>query len=318
MARLKIAFSGMGAVGGYYGCMLAAYNNLSPSPAVDLYFIARGKHLEEIRRQGLLCHRAYEGTIRGVPTLATDDPAEIGTPVDYLFCCTKAYDLEENLRQLAPLIGRQTVLIPLLNGMDIVERIRRIYPEQPVWHGCVYIGARLSAPGEITKFALRDMLFFGDSRGESPARQLTLLRLLLKAGINAYNPEDIIERVWKKFFLISTAATLTSFLNTTVHNAITRHRDLYITLCGELRSVAEAVGIRLPPNIIEATIDAQQMMPFDATTSMHTDFLKGKQTELETLTGSVLRLAERVGVAVPAYRFMYKGLKNFPYPPAGN
>lgn len=105
MNKTKIAISGIGAVGGYYGGLLAA--RYKDSEDIDIYFISRGENLEEIRKNGIEVKNTFL-TIKAKPTLATDNPAEIG-PVDYLFCCTKSYDLEENIVQLTPIIGPNTV-----------------------------------------------------------------------------------------------------------------------------------------------------------------------------------------------------------------
>ena len=262
MNKTKIAISGIGAVGGYYGGLLAA--RYKDSEDIDIYFISRGENLEEIRKNGIEVKNTFL-TIKAKPTLATDNPAEIG-PVDYLFCCTKSYDLEENIVQLTPIIGPNTVIIPLLNGADIAERIQKLLPNNEVWKGCVYIGSRLE--------------------------------------------------IWKKFFMISTAATITSYFNETIGEVVNNHIDLFITLGYELKSVAEAKGIRLPDGQVFSAIDAQKIMPNNSTTSMHSDFQKGNRTEVETLTGYVVRTAQELGIEVPTYQFMYKGLTEFPYPVA--
>lgn len=318
MDKLRIAFSGIGAVGGYYGGVLTA--RYQGTEKADLFFIARGENLQAIRADGLRIKTGIR-TLHAVPALATDQPAEIGAPVDYLFCCTKSYDLEENIAQLAPIIGPETVLIPLQNGLDAAERIQKLLPGQEVWKGCVYIGARLKQPGFVEKFTGKERIFFGSgtpAKGEDKERQTRLLKLLTYARINAFNPADIDTRIWKKFFMISTAATITSFFNQTIHEVLDQHKDMFITLGTELRSVAEAAGVRLPDDIVFSSLEAQQGMPAGATTSMHDDFRKGKKTELETLTGSVIRKAAEWGVEVPTYQFMYNGLTQIPYPTEGN
>ena len=251
-------------------------------------------------------------TIHTAPALATDNPVEIG-PVDYLFCCTKSYDLEENIQQLKPVIGPETVIIPLLNGLDIEERIHNILPGQEVWKGCVYIGSRLTEPGVVEKFSLKERIFFGN-KDANKDKQTELLKLLMYARLNAFNPADIDLRIWKKFFMISTAATATSFFNQPIDEVLAQHIDLFIALGTELKSVAEAMEVSLPDDIVYTSIETQKMMPAGSTTSMHSDFLAGKKTELETLTGYVIRQAEKLGVDVPTYRFMYNGLSFYPYP----
>lgn len=314
MGKLRIAFSGMGAIGGYYGGLLTA--RYQGTEKADIFFIARGENLRAIQADGLRVKTGLR-TLHAIPALATDRPEEIGGPVDYLFCCTKSYDLEENIAQLAPIIGPHTIIIPLQNGVDAAERVRAMLPGQEVWKGCVYIGARLKQPGWVEKFTPKERIFFGNdlpSNFESRERQTKLLKILTYARLNAFNPADINLRIWKKFFLISTAATITSFFNLPVSEAIEQHGDMFITLGSELRSVAEAQGILLPDDIVFSSLEAQRAMPAGATTSMHEDFRRGKKTELEYLTGYVIRKAAELGVDVPTYRFMYNGLTEFPYP----
>lgn len=309
MSKIKIAFSGIGAVGGYYGGTLAAF--YEKSGEVDVFFIARGENLRVIRENGLEIKKSYK-KILARPTLATDNPVEIG-PVDYLFCCTKSYDLEDNIRQLSPVIGPDTVIIPLLNGAEISEQIQKILPDNKVWKGCVYIGARLISPGHIEKFSLKDRLFFGLNKKDKE-QQDKLRSLLNNARIFVTNPDDIDIEIWKKFFMISPAATITSYFNATINEVISDHMDLFIALGYELKSVAEAKGIQLPEDIVFSSIQAQKMMPGNSTTSMHSDFKHGNRTEIETLTGYVIREADALGIEVPTYKFMYKGLTEFPYP----
>ena len=311
MNKTKIAISGIGAVGGYYGGLLAA--RYKDSEDIDIYFISRGENLEEIRKNGIEVKNTFL-TIKAKPTLATDNPAEIG-PVDYLFCCTKSYDLEENIVQLTPIIGPNTVIIPLLNGADIAERIQKLLPNNEVWKGCVYIGSRLVRPGRVEKFTIKDRMFFGSKQGNKK-RQKDLQDILANARILTTIPDDIDLEIWKKFFMISTAATITSYFNETIGEVVNNHIDLFITLGYELKSVAEAKGIRLPDGQVFSAIDAQKIMPNNSTTSMHSDFQKGNRTEVETLTGYVVRTAQELGIEVPTYRFMYKGLTEFPYPVA--
>ena len=235
MNKTKIAISGIGAVGGYYGGLLAA--RYKDSEDIDIYFISRGENLEEIRKNGIEVKNTFL-TIKAKPTLATDNPAEIG-PVDYLFCCTKSYDLEENIVQLTPITGPNTVIIPLLNGADIAERIQKLLPNNEVWKGCVYIGSRLTEPGVVEKFSLKERIFFGN-KDANKDKQTELLKLLMYARLNAFNPADIDLRIWKKFFMISTAATITSYFNETIGEVVNNHIDLFITLGYELKSVAEA------------------------------------------------------------------------------
>lgn len=302
---IKIAISGIGGVGGYYGGLLAG--RYQSSEKVEVCFIARGKNLETIRDEGLRIQVGGE-TKRVRPVMATNRAQEFGV-ADYLFCTTKSYDLDDNIRQLSPVIGPQTIIIPLLNGADITERIRALLPGNQVWYGCVYIGARLAEPGLITRFSADEYLWFGDPDA-SPDRQAELLGILTAAGINASNPRDILFRIWRKFFMISISATLTSYYNQCIGKIFDLHTDDYFRLGRELMAVAATKGIRYPEDMIEQAIAEQKRMPYDSTTSMHTDFKKHKATELETLTGFVVRNGEQAGIPVPVYKMMYEKLKS--------
>ena len=272
MNKTKIAISGIGAVGGYYGGLLAA--RYKDSEDIDIYFISRGENLEEIRKNGIEVKNTF-----------------------------------------LTIIGPNTVIIPLLNGADIAERIQKLLPNNEVWKGCVYISSRLVRPGRVEKFTIKDRMFFGSKQGNKK-RQKDLQDILANARILTTIPDDIDLEIWKKFFMISTAATITSYFNETIGEVVNNHIDLFITLGYELKSVAEAKGIRLPDGQVFSAIDAQKIMPNNSTTSMHSDFQKGNRTEVETLTGYVVRTAQELGIEVPTYQFMYKGLTEFPYPVA--
>ncbi|MCC8094930.1 MAG: hypothetical protein LIP05_05990 [Tannerellaceae bacterium] len=154
--------SGTGGVGGYYGGLLAAH--YEPESPVEVNFISKGENLRAIRTNGLLV-RTPGSEIQAIPAQITDQPSEIGI-VDYLFCCTKSYDLESNIEQLKPVIGEKTVIIPFLNGLDNTQRIQQMLPEHTVWKGCVYIGSRIEAPGIINRFSTDERLFFGSEESE--------------------------------------------------------------------------------------------------------------------------------------------------------
>ena len=149
-------------------------------------------------------------------------------------------------------------------------------PNNEIWKGCVYIGSRLVKPGKVEKFTIKDRMVFGskdtststgNSRTTPTKRQKELQEILANARISTTIPDDIDMEIWKKFFMISTAATITSYFNETISEAINNHIDLFITLGYELKSVAVAKGIPLPEDQIFSAIDAQKIMPNNSTTS---------------------------------------------------
>ena len=243
---MNILFSGIGGVGGYYGGVMAAhYKDVA---GVDISFFARGRHLETIRRDGLTV-RFPGGEFKAFPAVATDKAEDAG-PADYIFLATKTYNLDENLDQLAPVVSPDTVLIPLLNGVDNVSRIASRFPEAGVWGGCTYIVTRREAPGLVCKYSERDSLWFGNA-GASSERQDALEKLFRDAGINCTATAEIGLRLWKKFMLTSTGGTLTSYYDTCIGDVLKYHKDVFVGLAREVQVLAAAHGYMLPEDAPE-------------------------------------------------------------------
>ena len=301
---IKITLSGIGGVGGYFGGFLAKHFEHSPEAGIS--FLARGENEKAIRERGL-----YLETVRGNftarPKHISADPRLIGE-TDYLICSTKAYDLEESMRQLAPCIGKNTVILPLQNGVDSAERIRKIYPANETWEGCVYLVSRLVAPGHVKETGNIDRIFFGSENGNA-AKLAMLEKIFHEAGISATLSPDIRLTVWEKFIFISVVATLTSFTGKVIGEVREQHQEQMLALLGELSAVALANRIRFPANIIPLTLEKIGRMQYESTSSMHSDFRKGGKTELESLTGYVVRLGGQLHVPTPVFLQMYESLK---------
>lgn len=304
---MKIVVVGIGGVGGYYGGLLA--KQYDGSAAVEIYFVARGAHLLKMQQEGLKVI-AESGSFIAHPKLATDEVSEIGK-VDYIILCTKSYDLEATVLQIKPLVGSNTVILPLLNGADISLRIRALLPNTEVWNGCSYIVARLNEPGIVQSSGDLHALHFGYNN-QTSERLLQFEKILQDAGIEATFSDNILLLIWIKFMFISTTASLTSYFNVSFRELVTDElrKNTLVDLSHELILVAHAEGIELPSNLIDKAIKRLEKMPLQATTSMHSDFLSGRNTELETLTGIVIQMAHKYGISVPVYERVYAELKN--------
>lgn len=302
----KILIAGIGGVGGYYGGLLSRYSENKDNLAV--YFIARGEHLKKIRELGLRVKAETEEFVTR-PALATDNANEIGT-VDYIILCTKSYDLDATIEQLRPCVGSSTVILPLLNGANISQRIRDLLPGTEVWEGCVYIVGRLIEPGVIESSGGLHDLFFGYENSTSE-RLLVMEQLMKNAGIKATLSENIRMIIWRKFIFISTTASLTSYFNVGFRDLLTDEYRKSVTLAflNEVSAVAKAEGVVFEGDIIATTIRHIEKLPFGTTTSMHSDFQGGRNTELDTLTKIVIDLGSKVGIDVPTYEMVYEKLK---------
>lgn len=307
----NITISGLGGVGGYYGAMLvqaARREGLGRT----ISFVARGAHCEAIRQRGLHVHTP-ERDFTVTPDFVAEDAHSL-PPASLLILATKSYDLEANIQQLRPIIQPDTIILPLLNGADITAQVQALLPKQRVWDGCVYISGRKPSAGEILLEAERERFVYGSRLLERSPEELELYALLYSVGVNVHNPDDIETQIRKKFLMISATATGTSYFNQTVGEALETHREEMRGLIEELCTLFSALGDDLGADAVERTLERQTFMIPSTTSSMHVDFMAGRPTELETLTGYVVREARRIGLRLPLYERMYTALASQPYP----
>jgi len=300
--QTKIIIAGIGGVGGYFGGLLA---KKYAGSAVQVSFIARGEHLNQIRQHGLKVLKGEE-TFIAKPAVATNDAGAIGL-ADYILICTKNYDLAGIVAQLKPCIGPNTVILPLLNGIEGVEKIREMVPHALVPAGCVYIVSALKEPGVVANIGNQQKLFFGLDHN-TDERLIRLEQLLKDADIEATLSTDISKIIWQKFIFLSSLATATSYFDQPVGRLLEENSAVLTDLITEVVALAKAKGIAVDPDIKEKSIAHYRQLPYEATSSMHRDFAASKQTELESLTGYVVKQADLLQVAVPNFQKAYAQL----------
>jgi len=302
---MNIVIAGIGGVGGYFGGLLAKQFHNSE---IRIFFMARGEHENAIRNAGLKLETT-SGNFIVNPDGIFPEPGEAGI-ADLILFCTKSYDLEESANKCRSIVDRKTVLLPLLNGVDATERLEKIFPRNEVWKGCVYLVSRLAAPGLIRESGNIRKLFFGSDSG-SESRLSSAENIFRHAGIDATWSKNIIETVWEKFLFISPMATLTSYLDKSISEVFSNAESykLLEKLLKEIKAVSDSKKIILPESLTQENINKLKSLPADATTSMHSDFKKGGRTELESLTGYVIKEADQMGISVPTYNMMYERLK---------
>lgn len=304
--KTKIVIVGLGGVGGYYGGMLA--KQYADNPDVEIYFVARGAHLRKVQENGLTLI-TEKGTFQVYPTLATDDVTEIGT-ADYIIMTPKSYDLDATVAQIKPIVGLNTVILPLLNGIDNSDRIRTLLPGTEVWQGCCYIVARLNEPGVVESSGGVHRFNFGYEYKQSNERLIDFETLLKEAGIDATFHEKIMHVIWTKFFFISSTASLTSYFDVSFGALLTDEvrKATLVSVLEELLLVANAEGAEIEHTVIDKVIHQLEKLPFETTASMHSDFKAGKNTEVQGLTGAVIQLAKKHTIATPTYEKVYAEL----------
>lgn len=289
----KIGILGVGGVGGYLGGMLEeAYGR---SPDIEIVFITRPGTAAIMREKGLHIITPKEDKII-FPGNIVDDPHSAGA-LDALLFCTKTYHLDETLPSLEECITEDTLILPLMNGVDGSEHIRQAYPHAKVLEGCIYIVARLLEPGVVKIGSESHSVFLGSDMIDT--KRLEWLETLLRqAGVNAKIPEDIRKTVWEKFLFISCIASSTTYFDASIGQVLDTpaRKKVLESLLKEFIAVAKAHGIALGPDSFEETLDKMKKLPYEATSSMHGDAKKGGKTEYRSLTEYVSELGHKYDI----------------------
>ncbi len=299
---LKIAVMGSGGVGGYFGGRLAQAGE-------DVAFIARGPHLDALRGGGLKVESPL-GDFTVAPIRATDDPSEVG-PVDIVLFAVKLYDTDTAAEQARPLIGPDTAVVSLQNGVEGVEVLRRVFGERHVMGGVAHIAAVIAAPGVIRHGGRMAHLTFGELDGRESERVAALLAACGRAGIEAVASTDISRDMWTKFVFLSAFSAVTSVTRRSI-GPILRDPDtraLYEAALGETVAVARARGVKLADDAVAEVLAFTDGLDPGMKSSMLGDLERGKRLELHHLSGAVVRLGRELGVPTPVHGFVVVALK---------
>lgn len=298
---MRIAVYGTGGVGGYLGGRLA-------QAGTDVHFIARGAHLRALREHGLQV-RSVKGDF-ALRAPATDDPAEIG-PCDYVLFCVKAFDTEPAAVRLGPLVGDNTAVVSLQNGVDNEEKLARAVGVDHVMGGAAFIFAGIAEPGVIVHTGGPTSITFGELDGRVSTRAQRLLDQCKQAGFAAELSTSIKTVLWAKLALICAQAGMTAAVRLpigeirTVDAAWAAFRRLVEEVC----AVAAADGTPVPSADQQRAVSIAQAIEPGNFSSLHDDLVRGRPMELEALHGFVVRRAAEHDVPVPMSEAVYAILK---------
>jgi 2-dehydropantoate 2-reductase len=292
---MKIAFMGSGGVGGLIGARLA-------QAGCDVSFIARGAHLAAMREHGLKLESPV-GNVHLPNVRVTDDPGSLG-PVDIVVIAVKLWDTGAAARAIAPLIGPDTGVLSLQNGVRKDEILRPIFGERALMGGVAYMGTAISRPGVILHTGTLQRVVFGEYDGRRSKRAEALLGFLQKTGIDARLSDDIRRSIWEKFVFLVGMAAVTATIRLPL-GPILKHpltRQFYLDAMREAAAVGRAHGVRLPEDIAEERLAFSDTLPPSMTASLQLDLERGNPLEVEWLSGSVVELGAAVGVPTPIHR----------------
>ena len=301
---MRIAVVGAGGVGGGFGAALA-------KAGADVTFIARGAHLAAMKANGLRVEGG-RGETHLVPTHATDDPGTVG-PVDFILFCVKLWDVESAGEHIKPLVGPNTAVIPLQNGIDSPERLLPILGARAVMGGVAQISASIVEPGVIRQVGTFMRMLFGELDGSRSQRSEDLLALCLKAGFDVTLSDQIVTELWMKFILLATNASMMSLVRLPI-GAVRDDPDMreqFAAAYKEVIDVSRARGVALPADALGKVMRFNGSAPPAMKPSMALDLERGNRIELPWLGGKVVELGRQLGVPTPSHALMYAALKPY-------
>ena len=301
---MRIAVVGAGGVGGGFGAALA-------KAGADVTFIARGAHLAAMKSKGLKVE-SPRGDTHLVPTQATDDPKTVG-PVDVVLFCVKLWDVESAGAAIKPMVAADTAVIPLQNGVDASERLAPILGRQAVMGGVANISATIVEPGVIRQTGTLLRMVFGELDGSTSARGEAFAALCGRAGIDGVLSTAILTELWMKFILLASNAGVMALTRLPV-GKLRDDPDIspwFTTAYEEVASVGRALGVVLPADAVEKTLNFNHNAPPQLMASMAVDLLRGNRIELPWLSGKVVELGRKHGVPTPTHALMYAALKPY-------
>jgi 2-dehydropantoate 2-reductase len=298
---MRIAIFGAGGVGGYFGGRLTQAGE-------DVVFIARGEHLEAIRKQGLQVD-SVRGDFTLQPVQATDDPSKVGA-VDVVLLGVKAWQVEEAAQSMGPMIGPDTFVVPLENGVEAPTQLAAVLGKQHVMGGLAKIMSFKVGPGHIRHAGMEPYVAFGELDNRSSERAERLRQAFERAQVTVEIPQNIQIALWEKFLFITSLSGIGAITRAPagVLRSIPETRKMLEQTMQEIFAVAQAHEISLPENTIQKTIAFVDTLPPSATTSTQRDIIEGKPSELKSLNGAVVRLGLEVGVSTPLNLLIYNSL----------
>ena len=302
---MRIAILGSGAVGGYFGAKLARSGQ-------DVTFIARGAHLEAIRSRGLEIRSAKLGDFT-VKAPAESDTARVGA-VDAVIVAVKTYDNATALPMLTPMVGTNSVVLTLQNGVDSADDIAAVVGEQHVLGGTTYVATALEAPGVIVQTGVhRSIIFgevFGPRRSISPRVQ-SIADVLAAADIQVTPVADARVPIWDKFVYLVAFSGFTGASRLAIGHIwkYPHVQEMFYAASREIAAIAKAEGVTISANRFDTLAEYMENLPPTTRSSLLIDLEQGKRIEVEALQGAAVRRAKKHNVPVPIVSTLYAVLK---------
>jgi len=315
MNKLNVCVMGVGGVGGYFGGKLAHTFSSNSDSSVDIFFVARGKHLGAIRENGLTVKSPEFGTITCKPTLATERISEL-PQMDIFLITVKGYDLMEAATSMKGHIKENSTILAPLNGADIQEKLRIKVNTGIILPSCVYISSYIEEPG-VLHTGKPGKIIFGRVPAYPDYTPHELFRLFKKSSIDYEWKEDANPAIWEKYIFIASFSLISAYYNRTLGEIIEEPslKKEVIAIMNEIDSIVLKRKIQLPDGIVDLSLKKATMFPPDTQTSLQRDISQKKgKSELELFGGTIIDLGKKVGIPTPTTRKICQELERISSP----
>lgn len=299
---MKIYILGTGGVGGYFGGLLAKAGN-------DVTFVCRGEQYKAIKTNGLVV-KSVAGDFTVKPAQVAEKISEIFNP-DFVIFSVKTYDTEAVAKELSTVINKGTVIITFQNGVENDLRIKEQIKSDNVYPGVAYVISSRTEPGVINQTGGLRKLLFGDRNNKASPKLREIENLMKNAGINAVYSDDITRDLWKKFMFIVAFSGMTAVSKKPIGQVLSNKeaKETYEKCVREAIMVAKANGVNVENNAFEDIMTISQNTAADSKSSLLVDIENDRKTEIDTLNGTLIRIANRLGISVPVNKYIYETVK---------
>lgn len=299
---MKIVIMGTGGIGGYYGGLLAQSGQ-------DVTFIARGAHLQVIREKGLQI-KSVHGNFTISPAKATDNPSLL-EPADVILFATKTYQTDEAAHLIKPMVGKDTTVVSLQNGVDAADRIGAVVGMEHMLGGTTWLSAAVEGPGVIGQYSQFRRIALGELDGTTTPRLNAIFDVLQKTGATVEKTDNILKVLWTKFVFIAPVMALGSLTRVTFgeYRSVPEARAVLTDAISEVAAVANARDVALDHDVVDKTLAFIDSSEPSIKPSMQRDVESGKPSELESMIGVVVRMGAQYNVPTPVMQFAYAMLK---------
>lgn len=304
----RICIYGLGGIGGYIGGMLACSASKSETKSREVYFVARGKHLDAIKEKGLTLITPSKGSIECHPAEVVEITNELPM-MDYIFLCVKGYDLEQAVEEINSIVGDNTVIIAPLNGVDIYERIRTRIKKGIILPSAIFISSSIQEPGVVFHKGGTTKMVLGKDPEVMDYDPKPLLDILDAAEIPYRWEEDSRPTIWEKYFMFAPFALVTAYSGKTFGQVMEDRelKGLLKDIMEEVVAIAKTKGIPVKDSIIETYLGNATFYPYETKTSYQRDIESGKgKDEGELIGGTIIRLGKQYGVRTTNTERIYR------------